>query len=463
MQKRSQDTYREKDRAEPDGYPGEQTSLWITENNITNTDNPASGLMEQILSPQNVSRAYKKVKQNKGSGGIDKMEVGSLKSYFVEHRNELIQSIQDGKYRPNPVLQVEIPKDNGKKRKLGIPTVIDRVVQQAITQVLSPIFEKQFSESSYGFRRGRNAHQALKKCIDYANSGYEYAVDIDLEKYFDSVNHSKLIQILSNTIKDGRVISLIHKYLNAGVVVNHKFEANELGVAQGGNLSPLLSNIMLNELDQELERRGHRFIRYADDIVILCKSKRSAERTLISTVRYLKEKLFLSINEEKTVVDWVAKIQFLGYSFYRRDDRYKLRLAPKSRKKLKKRMKELTSRSKGWGYKTLKRKLGEFIRGWVNYFKLAEMKSLMNNIDGWYRSRLRMLIWHNWKRVRTRFKNLKKLGLNQHYSYVYANTRKGYWRIAHSRILTGTLKNEVLRKAGYTFFSDYYRKVRLSI
>lgn len=463
MQKRSQDTCREKDRAEPEGYPGEQTSLWMAENNITNTENPVTGLMEQILSPQNVSRAYKKVKQNKGSGGIDKMEVGSLESYFVEQREELIQSILDGKYRPNPVRQVEIPKDNGKKRKLGIPTVIDRVVQQAITQVLSPIFEKQFSESSYGFRPGRNAHQALKKCIDYANSGNEYAVDIDLEKYFDSVNHSKLIQILSNTIKDGRVISLIHKYLNAGVVVNHKFEESELGVPQGGNLSPLLSNIMLNELDQELERRGHRFVRYADDMVILCRSRRSAERTLRSTLRYLRKKLFLDINEAKTVVDWIGKIQFLGYSFYRKDDRYKLRLAPKSRKKLKERMRNLTSRNSGWGFYKLKRKLREYITGWVNYFKLANMKSLMSEIDGWYRTRLRMLIWCRWKSVKSRMKYLRKLGFNRHYAYLYANTRKGYWRIAHSRILTSTLKNEVLRKEGYVFFSDYYRKVRLSI
>ena len=237
----------------------------ITENNFTNADNPSHGLLEQILSPTNLNKAYKRVKINDGSGGIDKMEVESLRDYLVTHKDTLIGSIMDGCYRPNPVRRVEIPKDDKKMRMLGIPTVVDRCIQQAITQILSPIYEKQFSEHSYGFRPKRSAHQALNKCKDHITAGYKYAVDMDLEKFFDTVNQSKLIEILSRTVKDGRVVSLIHKYLKAGVVVCNKFEETNVGVPQGGPLSPLLSNIMLHELDKELENRGHRFARYADD------------------------------------------------------------------------------------------------------------------------------------------------------------------------------------------------------
>jgi len=264
-QKKSKDTCLQKDRAEPEVYAGGQTYIRITENNFTNADQPSYGLLEQILSPTNMNQAYKRVKSNNGSGGIDKMEVESLRDYLVTNKEELIQSITDGTYRPNPVRRVEIPKENGKMRMLGIPTVIDRVVQQAITQILSPIYEKQFSTNSYGFRPKRSAHQALNKCKDHITEGYKYAVDMDLEKFFDTVNQSKLMEVLSRTVQDGRVISLIHKYINAGVVVRNKFEETEVGVPQGGPLSPLLSNIMLNELDRELEKRGHRFARYADD------------------------------------------------------------------------------------------------------------------------------------------------------------------------------------------------------
>jgi group II intron reverse transcriptase/maturase len=263
-QKISQDTYLQNSRAEPEGYTGGQTFIRIPENELTNTDSSEYGMMEQILSPSNLNRAYLRVRRNKGSGGVDKMEVESLGDYLIEYKDDLLQSILDGKYRPNPVRQVEIPKEKG-KRSLGIPTVVDRVIQQAIAQVLSPVYERQFSENSYGFRPRRSGHQALGKCRSYITDGYRYAVDMDLEKFFDTVNQSKLIEVLSRTVKDGRVISLIHKYLNAGVVAGDKFEESPMGVPQGGPLSPLLSNIMLNELDKELERRGHRFVRYADD------------------------------------------------------------------------------------------------------------------------------------------------------------------------------------------------------
>jgi RNA-directed DNA polymerase len=461
-QKISQDTCLQNNRAEPEGYAGGQTFIWITENNLTNTDKPEYGLLEQILSPTNLNQAYKRVRSNKGSGGIDKMEVESLKDYLVNNKDQLIQSILDGRYRPNPVRRVEIPKEKG-TRKLGIPSVVDRVIQQAIAQILSPIYEKQFSENSYGFRPRRNAHQALNKCRNYITDGYRYAVDIDLEKFFDTVNQSKLIEVLSRTVKDGRVISLIHKYLNAGVVVRNKFEETRIGVPQGSSLSPLLSNIMLNELDKELEKRGHRFVRYADDLVILCKSKRSAERTLANIVPYIENKLFLKVNREKTTTAYVPKIKFLGYSFYVNKGEGRLRVHPKSIAKMKERIRTLTSRSNGWGYARRKEALRQYITGWVNYFKLADMRRLLERVDTWYRRRLRMVIWKQWKRVRTRWRNLIKLGINKYKAWEWANTRKGYWHIANSFILSRTVTDERLRLAGYVFLSDYYRYVRVII
>lgn len=258
-------TWPQKNRTASDGYVGGQSFMWITENNLTEHDRLGYGLLEFILSPSNLNGAYRQVKRNRGSGGVDRMEVESLKDYLVINKDRLTQLVLGGKYRPNPVRRVEIPKDKGEKRHLGIPTVVDRVIQQAIAQVLTPIYEPQFSEPSYGFRPGRNAHQALKKCRDYITGGYGYAVDLDLEKFFDKVNHSKLIEVVSRSIKDGRVVSLIHKYLNSGVQVGGIIESSEKGVPQGGPLSPLLSNIMLHELDKELDRRNLRYSRYADD------------------------------------------------------------------------------------------------------------------------------------------------------------------------------------------------------
>ena len=461
-QKISQDTYHQESRAEPEGTDGGQTFMWITENNLTNTDRPEYGLLEQILSPTNLNRAYKRVRSNRGSGGIDKMEVESLKEYLVGNKDQLLTAILDGNYRPNPVRRVEIPKEKG-KRSLGIPTVVDRVIQQAIAQVLSPIYEKQFSSNSYGFRPRRNAHQALNKCRSYITDGYRYAVDMDLEKFFDTVNQSKLIEVLSRTVKDGRVISLIHKYLNAGVVIRYKFEETRMGVPQGGPLSPLLSNIMLSELDKELEKRGHRFARYADDLVILCKSRRSAERTLANIVPYIEKKLFLRVNREKTAITHISGIKFLGYSFYVSKGVGRLRVHPKSIAKMKERIRTLTSRSNGWGYARRKEALKQYITGWVNYFKLADMHKLLLRVDKWYRRRLRMIIWKQWKRIRTRGRNLKKLGINKYKAWEWANTRKGYWHIANSFILSRSVTNDRLRQAGFIFFLDYYRSVRVII
>jgi RNA-directed DNA polymerase len=455
--------YPQKTSAEQGRYGEVYDSSKITENNITDTDRSRERLLEKILDRDNMNKAYIKVKSNKGAGGIDGMEVDELGQYLKENGKQLTQAIEDGKYRPNPVRRVEIPKEEkGKVRKLGIPTVVDRVVQQAITQVLTPIFEKQFSDNSFGFRPGRSAHGAIRRCQKNVDEGYMYVVDMDIEKYFDTVNQSKLVEVLSRTIKDGRVISLIHKYLRAGVVVRQTFEETEIGVPQGGPLSPLLSNIMLNELDHELENRGHRFVRYADDMVIFCKSRKSANRTLENILPYIEGKLFLRVNRTKTVIDYVGKVKFLGFTFYKVKGVTRIRIHPKSIAKMKAKVKELTSRSNGWGNEFRTERIRRYIVGWVNYFKIADMKKLMETIDEWLRRRIRMIYWKQWKKVRTRFRELKRLGIDENKAWQFANTRKGYWRISNSPILSYSLNNQKLGNLGYLFFSDYYRQVRVN-
>jgi len=428
----------------------------MTETDITNTNMQTEGLLELILSRENLNRAYKQVKKNKGAGGVDSMQVDGLLPYLKENREELVQSIRDGKYRPKPVRRVEIPKENGKTRKLGIPTVIDRLIQQAICQVLTPIFEKQFSDSSFGFRPRKSAHDALKKCKTNITEGYKYVVDMDLEKYFDTVNQSKLIQLLSETVRDGRVISLIHKFLRAGIMIGEMFEESLEGVPQGGPLSPLLGNIMLNECDHELERRGHCFVRYADDMMIFCKSKKAAQRTLEHILPYIEGKLFLKVNREKTQVAYIGNVKYLGYGFYVHKGEGRLRAHPKSVKKLREKIRKVTGRSNGMSIDNRKTKLNQVIRGWVNYFKLADMKKLMQELDEWTRSRIRMVAWKRWKRVRTRFENLKRAGMGEETAWMWANTRKGYWRTAHSPILLRVLSNERFKRAGYFSFVECY-------
>lgn len=417
-------------------------------------------LLEYILSPTNLNNAYKQVKRNDGSGGADKMDTKLLLPYLQTHREELLKSLGEGSYKPQPVRRAEIPKENGKKRQLGIPTVVDRVIQQAVTQQLTPIYERQFSQYSYGFRPKRNAHQAVKQCQKNANEGYRYVVDMDLEKFFDKVNQSKLIEVLSRTIKDGRVVSLIHKYLRAGVMQQGHYEETPEGVPQGGNLSPLMSNIMLNEMDKELEKRGHRFVRYADDCMIFCRSKRAAERVLASITKYIEDELYLKVNREKTVVAHIKDVKFLGYGFYFNKNGCGIRIHSKSLKKMKEKIRELTSRSNGWGNEKRKETLRQYITGWLNYFRLADMKNLLIKTDEWFRRRLRALIWKQWKRIRTKLRNLIKLGVPKQKAKEYANTRKGYWRTADSPILGRSITNGLLRQSGYIFFSDYYKKVR---
>jgi len=446
-------------RTASEGYYGVQTFMGIAENNLTEVHFAKDDLPEQILSPSNLNQAYKQVVSNKGSGGIDGLFSEDLLPWLLLYKEELIDSIKSGKYVPNPVLRVEIPKEGCKKRQSGIPSVVDRLVQQSIAQVLSPIYERDFSDSSYGFRPPRSCHDALRCAQSHITQGYKYVVDLDVEKFFDTVNHSRLIELLSKRIKDGGVVSLIHKYLLAGVMIGSSFEDTHIGVPQGGPLSPLLSNIMLNELDKEPERRGHPFVRYADDSMIFCKSKRAAERTGVSIIRFIEDVLYLRVNQEKTSVGYVRGKKFPGCSFYVKSGECRLSVHAKSWNKFKSKLKELTSRSNGMGYKKRKQSLEYFIMGWLEYFKHSDMKSKLQELDEWYRRRLRMCIWKCWKKVKTRFKNLIKCGIDKRKAWEWANTRKGNRHISGSFILSRALNNDNLRRANYPFLMDCYRKV----
>ena len=432
----------------------------ITENNDIITDFQTDKLLENILSNDNLNQAFKKVKSNKGAGGVDGMKVDELLSFLKNNGKQLKQQIMEGKYKPNPVRRVEIPKETkGEFRKLGVPTAVDRVFQQAITQVLSPIYEKQFSENSYGFRPCRSAHDALKQCQTNVNDGYVYVVDMDLEKFFDTVCQSKLIEVLSRTIKDGRVISLIHKYLNAGVISRGVFEKTEVGMPQGGPLSPLLSNIMLNELDKELTHRGHRFVRYADDCMIFCKSRKSAERTLENIIPFIEGKLFLKVNRSKTSVEHISRVKYLGYSFYRYRGKCRFRVHPKSIVKMKNKIRELTNRSNGWGNEYRALNLTQYIRGWVNYFGMADMKNLLQTTDEWLRHKIRAIYWKQWKKVKTKYKELKKLGVENEKAWICANMRNGNWFCSGYFVLQTAFNNKKLRERGYPIFTEFYVKI----
>ncbi len=406
--------YLQKDRVELEEYVG-APSISLTIEKQQNTENKYTNeLFERIIDRNNLNEAFKRVRANKGSHGIDGMKVDELLQYLKENGASLRQSLLEGSYKPNPVRRVEIPKPHGKKRPLGIPTAVDRVIQQAIAQVLNPIFEEKFSANSYGFRPNRSAHQAILKCKEYMDKGYKWAVDIDLEKYFDTVNHDKLIGLVYKEVKDVRVISLIRKYLQAGVMEKGVFSVSQKGVPQGGNLSPLLSNIMLNELDKELEKRGLHFCRYADDCNIYVKTRKSANRVMANITKFIEEVLKLKVNKEKSKVDRPWKLKYLGFTFYPKKGEMGIRVHESSLKKFKSKLKEVTGRSNAMSMELRSIKLRQIIVGWVNYFKLADMKSTLKTLDEWLRRRIRLCYWKQWKKIKTKHDNLKKLGIDEY-------------------------------------------------
>lgn len=415
-----------------------------------------SKLLEEVLERKNLNLAYKRVKKNGGSHGVDGMQVDKLLPFLLQNGEGIRQQILAGGYRPQPVRRVEIPKPDGGVRLLGIPTVVDRMIQQAIAQALSPIFEKEFSNNSYGFRPGRSAHQAIRQAQAYMNEGYRVVVDIDLEKFFDRVNHDKLMYLLSRRVADKRVLKLVRMYLESGVMIGGVTSLTGEGTPQGGPLSPLLSNVMLNELDGELERRGHRFCRYADDCNIYVRSKRAGERVMASINRFIEERLKLRVNRDKSAVDYPQRRKFLGFSFYRNKEGIRVRIHPKPLKRFEQRIRKITSRSNGWSMDFRIAKLNEVVRGWVNYFRIADMRKHCRLMDEWIRRRLRMCYWKQWKKIGTKHDNLVRLGQDNRKAWEHANTRKGMWHISNSPILSTTLNNSYFRRSGLVGLTDVY-------
>jgi group II intron reverse transcriptase/maturase len=418
-----------------------------------------NNLLDKILARDNMYLAMQRVIRNKGSHGVDGIKTDELHDYAKNHWATIKSKLLDGRYKPSPVRRVEIPKDNKGVRLLGIPTVVDRMIQQAIAQVLTVVYEPIFSNGSYGFRPGRSQHQAIKQSLEYINQGNKWVVDMDLEKFFDKVNHDILIDRLSRRIEDERVLDLIRKYLESGIMINGIIVSNEEGTPQGGPLSPILSNIMLDEIDKELERRGHKFCRFADDCNIYVKSRKAGERVLNSIKKIIEEDLKLKVNENKSAVDLVCRRKFLGFSFYFSKGVAHIRIHEQSYAKFKVNVKYITNRNKGISMDWRLFKLNQKIIGWINYFGIAKAKGHIQKIEGWIRRRLRACIWKQWKLPRTRCKNLVKLGMDKYKAYQYSNTRKGYWRISNSPILSKTLTNKYLEEIGYISISKRYLKV----
>ena len=383
-----------------------------------------SSLMEQILSRDNLNRAYLQVVRNKGAEGVDGMKYTELKEHLAKNGESIKEELRTRKYKPQPVRRVEIPKSDGGVRNLGVPTVTDRFVQQAIAQVLTPIYEEQFHDHSYGFRPNRCAQQAFITALDMMNDGYDWIVDIDLEKFFDTVNHDKLMTLIGKTIKDGDVISIIRKFLVSGIMVDDGYKESVIGTPQGGNLSPLLANIMLNELDKEMEQRGLNFVRYADDCIIMVGSEMSAKRVMRNLTKFIEEKLGLKVNMTKSKVDRPGGLKYLGFGFYFDIKAHQFKAKPhaKSVVKFKARLKQLTCRSWGVSNSYKVQKLNELIRGWINYFRIGSMKYLCREMDKHIRFRLRMCIWKHWKNPQNRAKNLIKLGISKKYAWSTAYT-----------------------------------------
>ena len=414
-------------------------------------------LLNELLSDENLKIAKQRVKKNKGASGIDGMEVKELDEYLSKHLDEIKEQIRNKKYSPKPFKRVEISKPDGGVRNLGVPTVVDRFVQQAIAQVLTPIYEPKFSESSYGFRPDRCCEMAILKALEFMNDGYQWVVDIDLEKFFDNVNHDKMISLIMKDVKCGEIVSLINKFLKSGIMIDDEYKESVIGTPQGGNLSPLLSNIMLDQLDKELEARGLRFTRYADDCIILVGSSKAADRVMKNVSIFIENKLGLKVNMTKSKVSKPNDIKYLGFGFFmdKNDGLWKAKPHAKSVEKLKLKLKKLTSRR--WSI-SLDERLGKIkktIVGWTNYYKIGYWKNIARMIDAHVRFRLRMCIWKQWKKVNTKKKALISLGVPKREAWMLANSRKAYARCASS-FLNTVLTNKRLKERGLVFLLDQY-------
>ena len=448
----------QRDSAEREEYAGARRSfrrIW------KERDSAEPELLEAILDRRNMNKAYKRVKANKGAPGIDGMTIEEALPYLREHKDELIGRILRGKYTPSPVRRVEIPKPDGGIRKLGIPTVIDRIIQQAISQKLMPIYEPKFSDGSYGYRPGRSAKDAISRVKEYAEEGYRYAVSLDLSKYFDTLNHERLLNLLRRDIKDERVIQIIKRYLKSGVMENGVVMETEEGSPQGGNLSPLLANIYL----KEFERRGVPCVRYADDIVLLARSERAAKRLLETSTSYLERKLKLTVNREKSKVTSVFAIRnfkFLGFALGRNGSGVFIRVHPKSWKKMKAKLKSLSSRRHVQSVIPALYKIKVYMRGWLNYYGIAAMKNSIEELNKWLYHRIRMCIWKMWKRPRSKMRYLMKLGIPEYYAHMAANSRRGYWFTSATSTVNRALSKEILVRKGFYDLADAYQQMHVN-
>lgn len=452
----------QRDSAEHEGYAKASRSfnrIW------KERDSAQPRLLETILHKDNLNRAYKRVKANKGAAGIDGMTVEEALPYLKEHQRELTDRIYKGKYTPSPVRRVEIPKPDGGVRKLGIPTVIDRTIQQAIEQQLMPIYEPLFIETSYGYRPNKSAKEAIQKVKEYAEQGYTFAVTLDLSKYFDTLNHEKLINLLRKEVKDERVIQLIKRYLKSGVMENGVVMGTEEGSPQGGNLSPLLANVYLNEFDQEFTKRGVPCIRYADDIVLLAKSKRASERLLESSTKYLEETLKLTVNREKSrtvSVFAIRNFKYLGFALGRNGSGIYVRVHPKSWKKFKSKLRELSSRRSVQSIKPSFEEIKVYARGWLNYYGIASMKNPIEEVNKWLYHRIRMCIWKQWKKPRTKVKNLMKMGIPKDLAWQAGNSRRGYWFTTQTVAVNMAMTRERLIASGFYDLATAYQSVHVN-
>ena len=452
----------QRDSAEHEGYAEVRRSfrsIWKEK------DSAPPELLEKILSKDNLNRAYKRVKANKGAPGIDGITVDEIGVYLRDNQEVIIERIYKGKYVPDPVRRKEIPKAEGGMRKLGIPTVKDRIFQQAIAQQLMPIYEAQFSDGSFGYRPGRSAKDAIIKVKEYAEEGYRYAVTIDLSKYFDTLNHELLLNILRRNVRDERVVQWIKRYLKSGVMEDGVVVDTEEGSPQGGNLSPLLSNVYLNEFDQEFQKRGVPFVRYADDIVLLANSERAAKRLLETSTDYLEGKLKLTVNKDKSRVVSVFAIRnfkFLGFALGRNGKGIFVRVHPKSWKKFKSKLRELSSRRSVQSIRPALEKIKVYARGWLNYYGLADMKNPIEDLNGWLCHRIRMCIWKQWKKPKTKRKNLLKLGVSEDLALQAANSRRGYWFVTHTMAVNRALTKERLIHNGFYDLATAYQSVHIN-